>query len=102
MPAQKLAMRQVHAVWRLTWEQGLSDRKMAHSRGMSRPAVTEYVRRAQAAGFSWPLPAPYDEATLERLLCPAGSPRAPAPYLVPEWAKVHQALQRKGVTLVLL
>jgi hypothetical protein len=33
MPAQRLAMRQVHAVLRLKWEQGLSDRKIAHSLG---------------------------------------------------------------------
>jgi transposase len=95
-------MRQVHAVLRLKWEQGLSDRKIAHSLGMSRPTVAEYVRRAQAAGLAWPLPATYDEGTLERLLFPAVSTRAPAPYLVPDWAKVHQELKRKGVTLFLL
>ena len=43
-------MRQVHEVLRLKWEQGLSDRKIAQSLGISRPAVAEYVRRAQAAG----------------------------------------------------
>lgn len=96
MPAQRLAMRQVHEVLRLKWEQGLSDRKIAHSLGMSRPTVAEYVRRAQAAGLAWPLPATYDEVTLERLLFPAVSTRAPAPYLVPDWAKVHQELKRKG------
>jgi transposase len=48
------------------------------------------------------LPATYDEATLERLLFPAVSTRAPAPYLVPEWAKGHQELQRQGVTVCLL
>ena len=44
MPAQRLAMRQVHEVLRLKWGQGLSDRQIAHSLGMSRPAVAEYVR----------------------------------------------------------
>jgi len=68
MPAQRLAMRQVHEVLRLKWGQGLSDRKIAHSLGISRPAVAEYVRRAQAVGVSWPLPDTYDEGTLERLL----------------------------------
>ena len=77
MPAQRLAMRQVHEVLRLKWEQGLSDRKIAHSLGISRPTVAEYVRRAQAAGLSWPLPAPYDEETLERLLFPAVSAQNP-------------------------
>src|ERR671936_1966518 len=70
MPAQRLAMRQVYEVLRLKWDQGLSDRKIAHSLGISRPAVADYVRRAQAAGLSWPLPATSDERTLERLLFP--------------------------------
>ena len=99
MPAQRFAMRQVHEVWRLKWDPGLSDRKIAHSLGMSRPAVAEYVRRAQAAGVSWPVPATYDEGTLERLLFPGVSARAPAPHLVPDWSTVHRELKRQGVTL---
>jgi hypothetical protein len=102
MPAQRLAMRQVHEVLRLKWGQGLSDRKIAQSLGISRPAVAEYVRRAQAAGLSWPLPATCDERALERLLCPSGPARAPAPHLVPDWATVHHELKRQGVTLFLL
>jgi hypothetical protein len=65
MPAQRLAMRQVYEVLRLKWGQGLSDRKIAHSLGISRPAVAEYVRRAHAAGLSWPLLETYDEGALE-------------------------------------
>lgn len=81
---------------------GLSDRKIAHSLGISRPAVAEYVRRAQAAGLSWPLPATYDEGTLERLLLPAIPAQTPAPHLVPDWATVHHELKRQGVPLFLL
>ena len=95
MPAQRIAMRHVHEVLRLKWEQGFSDRKIAHSLGISRPAVAEYVRRAQAAGLSWPLPDTYDEGALERLLFPVVSARAPAPHLVPDWATVHHELTRK-------
>ena len=71
MPAQRLAMRQVYEVLRLKWGQGLSERKIAQSLGISRPAVAEYVRRAQAAGLSWPLPATCDAGALERLLFPS-------------------------------
>jgi biotin operon repressor len=53
-------MRQVYAVLRLQWGQGRSERKIAQSLGISRPAVAAYVRRAQAAGLSWPLPEPCD------------------------------------------
>jgi transposase len=95
-------MRQVYEVLRLQWAQGLRDRKIAHRLGMSRSTVAAYVRRAQAAGLSWPVPATYDEGTLARLLFPTVSARAPAPHLVPAWATVHQELKRKGVTLFLL
>ena len=59
-------MRQVYAVLRLQWGQGRSERKIAQSLGLSRPAVAAYVRRAQAAGLSWPVPEPCDAGALER------------------------------------
>jgi len=89
-------------VLRLKWGQGLSDRKIAHNLGMSRPAGAEYVRRAEAAGLSWPLSETDDGGTLERLLFPSVPARTAAPHLVPDWATVHQELKRKGVTLFLL
>ena len=102
MPAQRLAMRQVREVLRLKWGGGLSDRKSARSLSVSRPTVAEYVRRAQAAGLSWPLPETLDEGTLERLLFPAApAQRARAP-LVPDWSEVHRELKHTGVTLFLL
>jgi transposase len=102
MPAQRLAMRQVREVLRLKWAIGLSERKIAHGLGISRPTVAEYVRRAQAAGLSWPLPTLLDEAALEQLLFPALPPQRAAPYPIPDWSTVHQELKRKGVTLFLL
>jgi transposase len=102
MPAQRLAMRQVREVLRLKWAIGLSERKIAHGLGISRPTVAEYVRRAQAAGLSWPLPASLDEAAIARLLFPALPPKRAAPHPIPDWSTVHQELQRTGVTLCLL
>lgn len=102
MPAQRVAMRHVYAVLRLKWDQGLSERKSAQSLGIRRPTVAEYVRRAQAAGLSWPLPTTCDAEALERLLFPSVAARAPAPHLVPDWAAVHHDLKHKGVTLFLL
>ena len=52
--------------------------------------------------MSWPLPATCDAETLERLLFPSVPARAPATYVVPDWATVHHELKRKGVTLFLL
>jgi transposase len=102
MPAQRLAMRQVREVLRLKWAIGLSERKIAHGLGSSRPTVAAYVRRAQAAGLSWPLPTLLDEAALEQLFFPALPPRRAAPHPIPDGSTVHQELKRKGVTLFLL
>ena len=102
MPRKRLSMRQVHEVLRLKWAVGLSDRQIARSLGLSRPTVAAYVRRAQVAGLSWPLPEGLDAATLEQRLFPASATLAPTTHLVPDWATVHHELKRKGVTLFLL
>jgi hypothetical protein len=102
MPAQRLSMRQVREVLRLKWACGLSDRKIAQSLRLSRPTVAQYVRRATAAGLTWPLPEDLTEEVLEgRLFATAHHP----PVLhrpLPDWATVHQERKRKGVTLLLL
>ena len=101
MAAERLSMRQIRDVLRLKWECGLSDRRTARSCGISRPAVAEYVKRATAAGLSWPLPAGLDDAALEAQLFPAVV--APAhPRVLPDFAHMHRELARKGVTLALL
>ncbi len=101
MPAQRLSMRKIKEVLRLCWANGLSKRKTARSCGISRPAVDEYLRRAETAGLSWPLPAELDDGTLERLLFPT-APTLPAQVRgLPDWSMVHRELKRKGVTLFL-
>ena len=102
MPRKRLSMRQVHEVLRLKWAGGLSDRQIARSLGLSRPTVANYVQRAQVTGLSWPLPDGLDEAALERLLFPPPPVKGSLAHLAPDWAHVHQELQRKGVTLLLL
>jgi hypothetical protein len=102
MPAQRLSMRQVREVLRLKWACGLSDRKIAQSLRVSRPTVAEYVRRAQAAGLSWPLPDALDDTVLERQLFATAAQTPVARRPIPDWAIVHRELKRKGVTLVLL
>jgi transposase len=102
MPRQRLSMRQIHEVLRLKWAAGLSERQIARSLGLSRPTVAAYVRRAQVAGLSWPLPAGLDAATLAQRLFPSSATSAPTTRLVPDWATVHHELKRKGVTLFLL
>src|SRR4029453_9540165 len=102
MPAQRLSMRQVREVLRLKWACGLSDRKIAQSVRVSRPTVAEYVRRAQEAGLSWPLPDTLDDTALERQLFATAAPTPIAQRPIPAWTVVHQELKRQGVTLLLL
>jgi len=60
------------------------------------------LRRARAAGLSWPLPEELDEEALGWKLFPA-LPYIPASERpLPNWAEVHQELPHKGVTLLLL
>ena len=101
MPRSRLSMRKVREILRQRWELGLSVRRIARGAGLSHPTVLNYVRRARACGLSWPLPADWDDAELERrLFPPPPSPRAPRPE--PDWPATHRELKRKGVTLQLL
>ena len=99
MPAKRLSMRQVKEVLRLKWACGLSDRQIAHSLRISRPTVADYVRRAKAAGLSWPLPEEQGDDTLERRLFVRADKKPPAQRPMPDCSLVHRELRRKGVTL---
>jgi transposase len=64
--------------------------------------VAEYVKRAEAAGLSSPLPADLDDTELERKLFPPMVVIPSAQRAVPDWSVVHEESKRKGVTLALL
>lgn len=97
---ERLPMRKIMDVLRLH-SAGRSGRQIAASTGVGRATVGDYLRRASAAGLSWPLPDALDEAALEaRLFPPQPSPgRA---FAEPDWAAIHIELKRVGVTLSLL
>ncbi len=102
MPAKRLAMRHIKEVLRLKWGQGLSQRQIARSLGISRPAVAEYLQRAEHAGLSWPVPEALDDTTIEQLLFPARPTSSEQTPVVPDWAYIHRERKRKNVTLFLL
>ena len=101
MPRPRLLMRQIRQVLRLKHEMGLSQRAIARACSVGVGTVCEYLRRATAAGLSWPLPAEMDEAALERMLFPPPAPGG-TPRPLPELAWIHQELRSPGVTLQLL
>ena len=102
MPAERLSMRNVREVLRLTYACGMSARMIARSLGIGRTVVRDYIRRAQAIGVTWPLPPELDEPALERKLFASlgGSPPPVKP--LPDWGCIHAELRRRGVTLALL
>jgi len=100
MPAKRSAMRRIKEVLRLKFEARLSHERIAAATGVSKGAVSNYVRRAIEKGLGWPLPAELDETALEGLLFPQAA--LLQAYAQPDFAYLHQELQRKGVTLQLL
>ena len=96
-------MRKIRDVLRLTHELRLSVRQVCEATGVGKTAVGEYVSRAKVLGITWPVPPEIDDAGLERrLFASTGSPAGEPVYAVPDWAKVHEELKRRGVTLTIL
>jgi transposase len=93
-------MRRIKDILRLKYAAGLSHEKIARACGVSKGVVAKYVRLAQAADLSWPLPEGLDDAELQRRLFPM--PVKVGRYTEPDYPALHQELKRKGVTLQLL
>ena len=108
MAKKLLSMRHINEILRLKHEKNLSVREIARSCGLPASTVGDYLKRAQAACLDWPLPQPLTEQELlARLMGSDGSvdeakPPRQRPRQLPDWAKIHQELRRKGVTLQLL
>jgi transposase len=102
MAQERLTMRKIREVLRLKWECGLSNRAIARSCSISHSTVGEYVRRAEKAGLSWPLPANLDEDRLFEILFPQPSRPSSRVIPCPDWSWVHTELRKKSVTLRLL
>jgi transposase len=101
MPAERVSMRKIRDVLRLTHAMGMSRRLVGEATGIGKTAVGEYVRRATVAGLSWPIPDGIDDAELERRLFPPTDASSSA-RSEPDWSQIHAELKRRGVTLALL
>lgn len=95
-------MRKIREVLRLKWGNGLSERRIARSCGISRSTVREYLVRAEQAGLSWPLDEGLDDGVLERMLFPSVACPGELRRGMPPMEEIHRELRRKGVTLQLL
>ncbi|MCD9113364.1 IS21 family transposase, partial [Bradyrhizobium japonicum] len=103
MPTQRLSMRRIKEVLRLEHFQGLPERAIARSVGVSNGVVHSYLSRARSAGLSWPLPEGMTDEDLELLLFPAPRPASQSPQRpVPDWSYIDKELRRRNVTRRLL
>ena len=103
MPQERLSMRKINEVLRLKWANGLSNRAIARSCGIAHSTVSEYVKRAAAAGLKWPLPEELEEESLYARLFPGDRRASPQRIQsLPNWEQVREELKKRNVTLRLL
>ncbi len=93
-------MRMIREVLRLHHSCGLSNKKISKALNCSRGAVAEYIHRAEAAGFSWPLPEGLSDVEIENRLFPPLPKTKARPQ--PDCTYIHAELKKKGVTLIQL
>lgn len=96
-------MRRIKEVLRLRYELKLDQRQIARSCSLSVSTVHEYLKRAEAANVSWPLPHAWDDARVEAALFHEPESRGKQKKSSPDFAAVHEQLRRhRHVTLQLL
>jgi len=102
MPEERLSMRKIKEVLRLRFA-GLYQEQIARSCSMGQSTVHRYLKRAEAAGLSWPLPEDYDDDQLEGLLFPEPRGRKPSGCTGPDFGDIHRQLaEHRHLTLQLL
>ena len=84
MAQERLTLRKIREILRLKHEAGLSNRAIAGACKISNSTVGEYLRRAEAAGVSWPLPEEGEEE-LYRKLFPEKGRLSEKKYPVADW-----------------
>lgn len=102
MAQERLTVKKIKEVLRLKYEAKLSNRAIAGACKVSNSTVGEYLKRAEAAGISWP-PAEIGEEELYQKLFPEKKAVvSERKYPMPDWEAVQKDKRRKGVTLQLL
>ena len=84
-------MRKLREVLRLRYELKLGYQQIGRSCAIGVGTVHKYMKRAEAAGLTWPLPEGWDEARLESVLAPRTEnpvKKTPARPL-PDFAVIH-------------
>ena len=97
-------MRKIKEVLRLRFGLGLDQNQIARSCSIGQATVHRYLKKAAAAGLSWPLAEDWDDDRLERVLLPAAVGRpSQLSRSLPDFAETRRQLQtHKHLTLQLI
>src|SRR6202171_5237741 len=102
MPAERVAMRVVREVLRLTFA-GVSKREVARRTGLASSAGWGRIGRFQSLGLIWPLPETITNSDLEaKIYKSAGKKPGHRRIIEPDGASLHREMKRKHVTLSIL
>jgi len=103
MPAERVPMRQVREILRLTFSGDVAGREIARRLGIAPSTVRAVVERFRSSGLSWPLGDDItDEELEERLYGAAGGKQGHRRHAEPDFSRIHRELKRKHVTLSIL
>src|SRR6266702_2112070 len=103
MPQKGLSMRKVKEVLLLRLAADLHQDQIARSCSIAQATVHRYLRRAEAAGLSWPLPDEYDDRQLNELLFPTPPGPKPKRRASVDFAEIQRQLAgQRHLTLQLL
>ena len=97
---RRINMRKIRDVLRLKLEARLSHEQTATALHISKGVVSKYVSLASAAGLDWTQVQALDDTALHK--CLLGTPQRASAFVAPDYARIHQELRRKGMTLMLL
>jgi transposase len=93
-------MRKIREALRLHYEVGAKQREIASACNIAPSSVHEYLRRAELAGLSWPLPESCSDKRLEELLF--ARHEQVGVRKTPDWKAIQRELAKKNMTLTVV
>src|ERR1044071_7156625 len=102
LPQERTPMRKIKEVLRLHFETRLSERQISKICALGKGTVRRFLKRAEVAALSWPLPPGWDDAALGKKLFPPPPLPSAGQRPQPDYATVHKELKGPNVTLQLL
>lgn len=93
MPTERIAMRRVREMLRLSRDAGLATREVARRTGVAPSTLRGMFRRFETSGLTWPLPLDLADAELEaRVYGEAGTKQGYRRRAEPDWAALTRFL----------